>query len=72
MSDGARGRPQADDPKERINLRIHGSFVPRLKAAAAREGMKKTAWARMASERAIEESERQQVPGATEHGVRRK
>jgi hypothetical protein len=41
-----------------MNLRIHGSFLPRLEAAARRDGMKKTAWARMAIERAIEESER--------------
>ena len=71
MSDGARGRPQADDPKERMNLRIHGSFVPRLKAAAARAGLKKTAWARLAIERAIEESERQHTPGNAERGVTR-
>lgn len=60
-----RGRPEAEDYKKRMNLRIHESFMPRLEAAARRDGMKKTTWARMVIERAIEESERRLGDRAT-------
>ena len=52
-----------EDPLSRFNVRMSRPQIERLRKVAEREGIKFTAWARSAIERAVEEAEKAEGGG---------